>query len=123
MLRRNKPLTRKTPLKRNQKPIARKTRPKKQSAKQVERMAKYYPIRDAFMSLPENQDCRIRVEGVCAGQATDVHHPEGREGELLFMVKKFIPTCRFCHDYIGTHDEWAREQGFVLSRHSKNDPE
>lgn len=98
---------------------ARKVRIAKVSDEQKDRLAAYYPIRDLF--LKENPYCL--AHSVCFPArsskelATDIHHKKGREGDLLYDVRFWIPVCRACHSVITIESEWAYNEGLSLSRH------
>lgn len=121
MLKRNKPLVRKTPLKRSTKPIARNT-PIKRSTKpiakksdtQKQRDKKYYPARKEY--LDEHTECELKISPECTGLATEIHHAEGTIGDLYWDKKKFKGTCRPCHIWAENNREKAIELGFSLKR-------
>lgn len=58
---------------------------------------------------------------MCGKDATQVHHKKGRIGKLLLDVRFFLPVTQDCHQYIEEHPEWAKEQGYSLSRLEDND--
>lgn len=58
--------------------------------------------------------CKARILSVCTYHTTDVHHEEGREGELLLDDSKWLPVCRGCHDYIERHPSYAIKCGFSI---------
>lgn len=85
---------------------------KKVSKKQSGRLARYYPIRDAF--LAENRACEIcSARGGPVNEATEVHHKYGRNSSLLFDVRGFVASCRQCRTIPHDKPEWARERGLL----------
>ena len=103
----SKPLKR-SPIQRSRKPI------RQRSEKEKERLQRYYPIRDAFLERPENKYCQCKRPG-CRRKATTVHHPEGREGNLLFDDSLFIALSLPCHRWVEDHPAEAYQMG--LSRY------
>lgn len=91
----------------------RKTPIAKKSETQKERDKRYYPIRNKF--IKERSLCMIKVDG-CTKKATDVHHPEGKIGELYFDDSKFIAACRNCHRWAEEHPTAAKELGVSADR-------
>ena len=61
--------------------------------------------------LRENPDC-----GRCGEPAGTIHHKKGRMGELLLNTKYFMPACMPCHDWIESHPNWAKVEGYSLNR-------
>ncbi len=60
------------------------------------------------------------IHGICVvcmrNNSTEVHHMEGRQADLLFDVRKWLPVCRACHERIERNPEWAYENGYSLKR-------
>jgi hypothetical protein len=48
-------------------------------------------------------------------KSTEVHHRKGR-GIWLLIVKYFMAICRACHREIENNPEWAKANGYSLSR-------
>lgn len=94
------------------KPIA------KRSEKMKVEMKKYIPAMKAFLAMPENQFCKIRMKG-CKGKAACVHHTAGRDGVKLHDTSDWVPSCLVCNLTVETSDKEAREKGFKKSRHKK----
>lgn len=91
--------------------------PKKRISKTAdpEREKMYLAIRKIYFML-----CPIC--SVCEGyNADEIHHKKGREGDLLFDVRYWLPVHRQCHTYIETHPQEAYERGWSLSRLSKEE--
>lgn len=88
---------------------------KKVSDKQAKLNAAYNAMATVYKK--EHPMCKAQII-VCTGYTTDVHHKKGR-GEYLMDATTWLPVCRACHDWIGTHHERAMELGLVESRLSK----
>lgn len=73
-----------------------------------ERMKKYKDLRKVYLAEhPVCEVCKVR-------KAKEIHHKRGRNGENLY--KDFLAVDRECHRRIEENPEWARENGFMLSR-------
>lgn len=68
--------------------------------------------------LKEKPICKIRSE-VCTGKATCIHHTAGRGMERLMDMNSWEASCDPCNKYVEKHDQWARDNGHKISRHSK----
>ena len=60
--------------------------------------------------------CQANIQGVCKGQATEVHHKAGKIGKDLIDETKFLAVCRSCHNYIENERAWAMEKGYSIKR-------
>lgn len=105
--------------KKQQKPI-----PKKSKKKQVEDL-QYSVLRIEFLGKPENKICPIY--GL---PTTDIHHKKGRIGfadqwardnniSLTLDTRFWVALSRKGHDYVEDNPEWAKENGYSLSRLAK----
>lgn len=66
----------------------------------------------------KGQRCQINSP-VCSGAAQGIHHRKGKATPTLLMDKTWwMRACNHCNAYVETHDEWARERGFKLSRYN-----
>lgn len=91
----------------------------KKSEKLKDETKLYKPLAKEFLSRPENQDCKIKMEG-CTGKATQVHHSAGRSGKQLLNVEDFVPSCTNCNVIaVEKNDAEAREKGFKKTRMGK----
>lgn len=82
------------------------------SQKQLDRLAKYRPIRDKY--LKEHPECEVHD---CNKSSTNIHHKKGREGSLLWDADFFLACCETCHPKrIHENPEWAYEYGYLISR-------
>ena len=91
------------PIKKQKKPIA------PRSPKRYKQEREYLKKRKSF--LLSSQLCQAKLPNICTTQATDVHHMQGRIGNLLTDETKFLAVCRACHDW-----KEAKELGFSISR-------
>ncbi len=83
------------------------------SKKRAAQNVLYLKKRRIFME--QNNKCQAKLSR-CTYWATDVHHPQGRLGDLLTDESKFIALCRNCHTFIEENPAFAKEHGFSLSR-------
>jgi hypothetical protein len=63
--------------------------------------------------------CELALpETGCHGErvAIHVHHRKGR-GPYLNDPTTYVGACPGCHDYVEANRKWAREMGFIESRH------
>jgi hypothetical protein len=89
---------------------AKKAKPiKKESDKRRKQNKEYLKIRAQF--LKDNPKCAVTGK-----EATEVHHKKGRTGNLLTDVRYFLPVSREAHQKIELNPDWAKEQGYSLSR-------
>jgi hypothetical protein len=79
------------------------------SRNQRKRNNKYLELR--FIYLKEHPLCE--VEG-CTHKATEIHHKAGRTGDSLYMY--FLAVCNECHRRIEENPDWAKENGYSISR-------
>ena len=90
------------------KPIA------KKSDKMAEALKTYAILRRDF--LKANPVCEVFKDR----PATEVHHQRGRNTiELLLDTNYWLAVSREAHQKIELNPEWAKEQGYSLSRLSK----
>jgi hypothetical protein len=66
--------------------------------------------------LKEHPRCEARIQGICLGQADQIHHKKGRIGDDLIDETNFLACCGPCHNYIENNREFAMEQGFSIKR-------
>lgn len=98
--------------KKPRKPLKRTVRIAPRSKKMVRAMEIYNRRRKAF----------LKANPVCAvtGQpATEVHHKAGRIGPLLLDESLWLPVSRWAHRMIEENPEWAKENGYSVSRLNK----
>ncbi len=68
----------------------------------------YLTLREVFL---KDKICPITGQ-----QATEIHHKKGRIGKLLCDIKYWLAVSREGHIKIENNPEWAKEQGYSLSR-------
>lgn len=91
-----------------------KTPIKKVSDKRKVENLQYTANRIVFLNKPENRICPI------TGQpTTDIHHKKGRTGSLFLDEKYWVALSREGHKQVEENPEWAKENGYSLSRLSK----
>lgn len=91
---------------------SKKTKVKKTSKRQEERLKKYRLLRDEyFKQVPECEF--VGDDGVkCRSREIDLHHKEGRVGARLF--RSFMSCCRKHHMEIHLRAAWAKEKGYII---------
>lgn len=63
-----------------------------------------------------NPKCEIQSPE-CTGKTEGVHHVKGKiSHELLIDETYWMAACNRCNQYVESHDEWARANGFKLSK-------
>jgi hypothetical protein len=60
--------------------------------------------------------CQANIQGVCKGQATEVHHKKGRIGNDLLDETNWLALCHNCHEYVENNREFAMEKGYSIKR-------
>lgn len=87
---------------------------KRVSAKHAKELQDYGILRRQY--LQAHQECEVRIEGICDGMSTTVHHCAKR-GVNLLRDDTFKAACMPCHEYIETKmsaDE-RREKGLLIT--------
>lgn len=72
------------------------------------------PLYDKFLST--RPICEIRSSD-CTGQATVVHHTEGRGVNQILDNSKWKASCTACNLWVETHHAEAEDKGLKKSRH------
>lgn len=81
-----------------------------------ERQKIYLAIREMWLVMQINCE-------VCGHRTpTDVHHKSGKQGDLLYDIRKWLAVCRPCHQRLHDHDAEAKKNGYSLSRLAKDEP-
>ena len=84
--------------------------------------AYYRETRLPAVAAAQGRPCEAAIDGVCIGGQTparDLHEIVSRAQAGSLPLAAELGTmvlCRACHDKISTEPEWAREQGFRLTR-------
>lgn len=84
-----------------------------------ERNKIYLAIRALFLAACHECEACAFVAGGYPHMAVEVHHKKGREGDLLFDVRFFMPVCREHHNFIHDNPEYAKQRGWIHSRLTK----
>ena len=66
--------------------------------------------------LQNHPMCEAHIQGICTGQATEIHHKKGRVGKDLLDELNWLALCHSCHEYVENHREFAMEKGFSIKR-------
>jgi len=78
---------------------------RKVSTKRAKQMRAYNLVRIEY--LLENSTCER-----CHVLACEIHHLEGKNGELLINKDNFMAVCRPCHLYIEANPTESLEKGW-----------
>lgn len=70
--------------------------------------------------LEQNPVCAIQSP-VCTYVATTVNHKAGRGENEVLDQETWEPSCSGCNFWIEANDQWARDHGHKISRHTKKD--
>jgi len=84
------------------------------SKKRATQEREYSKVRKVF--LLSSPTCQAKLPSHCTHHATDVHHMQGRMGELLTNPAFFLAVCRNCHNWIELHPIEAKELGYSISK-------
>jgi len=88
-------------------------RPNAVSKRKAEQNKEYGHLRVIFL---ENRPiCEARLDFICTGPATEVHHKQGR-GKHLLDVDTWLAVCPSCHHWITEHSKEAIALGLSTSR-------
>jgi len=99
----------------DKKPIQKYQIPKISKKRQVDQL-QYSVLRTEFLSKKENQICPITNQ-----KTTDIHHKKGRVGSLFLDTRYWLAVSREGHKMIEENPEWAKENGYSLSRLSNDE--
>jgi hypothetical protein len=88
----------------------------RRSEKRAEQEKEYSKERIRF--LKDHPVCEFNES--CQRESTDVHHTEGRIGDLLTDFSKCKALCRGHHVWVELHPVEAKEMGLSKSRLSKD---
>lgn len=82
---------------------------KKISDKRAKQMREYSKKRKLF--LERHPYC-----AVCGGEADQIHHKAGRQGNMLLDEKYWLQVDFPCHRKIEDNPTWAKEKGYSINR-------
>ena len=91
---------------------------KARSQSESVRMAVYLEIKELYLKAHPFCEAHALVRaGYQAATyrppATQIHHRDGRDGLLLFDVRKFCAVCEFCHSWIDANRAQAQKLGLL----------
>jgi hypothetical protein len=86
----------------------------KVSKNEAARQRKYYKIRTPWILIHDL--CEMRLVNDCTYFATEVHHGEGRLGDLLFDTSKWVAGCHNCHHHAEMNVTEAKEKSISFNR-------
>lgn len=89
------------------------TKIRKMSKQLSARIRLYNMLRIEFLKDKRCAVCQIK-------EATEVHHKQGKIGNLLLEQTKWLPICRVCHTEITINSKEAIEQGYSLKRNGND---
>jgi len=78
------------------------------SSKKEKLDALYTIVRKQWMK--DHPFCEAKLPG-CSLEAHDIHHKEGKVGELYLDTTKFMSVCRNCHTFIHDNPKIAKDLG------------
>ena len=87
--------------------------PKISKKRKVENL-QYQVSRIEFLGKKENLICPVTGE-----KTTEIHHKKGRVGSLFLDTRFWLAVSRKGHKKIEENPEWAKKEGYSLSRLSK----
>lgn len=58
--------------------------------------------------------CMINRSDMTGSRADQIHHKDGREGDLLLDESKWMAICGLHHDFIHQHPNEARKRGWLV---------
>jgi hypothetical protein len=96
-----------------EKPIAKKSKEReridrKEYGPKARKFVKDHPISQAH------------IEGICSTHSQCVHHKKGKNSKEDLLDEKFwLAVCFPCHRAIEENPDFAKKNGFSVSRHSK----
>jgi hypothetical protein len=89
----------------------------KMSDKRQKENALYLILRKKY--LQHHPVCEFQIENICTHEATTIHHPAGRTGDLFLDDTLFKSGCIPCHQWVELHPKEAKVLGYSLNRLSK----
>ena len=87
----------------------------KRSKKRSKQERAYIAANKVFLMLERNKFCPVMAKLKNATvRATEVHHVQGRENEMLLDQKFWLAVSREGHQWIHNNPEIAREEGWMI---------
>lgn len=99
-------------------PIKKKSKKIKPVSDKRKAQNKLYSIAREYF-LQRFPKCQIQSPE-CTGEATEVHHTNGRENERLLDERFWKSSCRNCNGYVERFSQWAYDNGHKLHKHQTN---
>lgn len=96
--------------KKQPKPIAKVSEKRKQEDKVYKKQVK--------AAVKKDPRCKVKSP-VCTGKMQGLHHKQKRSPGNLTKEENQLPACNACNLYIEENSEWARNNGFTVSRFKK----
>jgi len=92
--------------------IRRQGRPKGKPSKAATYQTEFLHQRPAVIARADGA-CEARIDGICSGPATHVHHrlTRGQGGDN--SMENLCALCFQCHRYIHNHPEWSYANGWL----------
>lgn len=96
---------------------------KRVSSKRAKENRKYTTQRKAFLianplceacTYDRIHRCMINRSDMTGSRADQIHHKDGREGDLLLDESKWMAICGPHHDFIHQHPNEARKRGWLV---------
>jgi hypothetical protein len=81
------------------------------SEKRLAEMEVYRKNRDVYMA--SHPKCEV---GGCNKKSKDLHHKRGRVGDDYTNPANFMAVCRKCHIVIENNPQWAKDNGYSITR-------
>ena len=94
------------------------TRIKRVSDKHAKRLAEYNKLARKYKEM--NPQCEVAF---CRELAVDVHHIGCRDGIRLTDIELFMSVCRPHHDKIHSDPNWAKANGYLISKNGNQKTE
>lgn len=71
------------------------------------RMKLYRAAKARFLAAYPSCQCG------CGRKSKEIHHKFGRQGDLLLWETGWIPVCSYCHQFIHSNIDWARQRNLI----------
>jgi hypothetical protein len=90
---------------------------KSRSKKEGARLRRYQQARGIVYER-SGGSCEARTPD-CRGVCEQVHHRQGRDGDLIDNLNLLLGVCWACHNYIHGHPEVAYTNGWLVRRNGE----
>jgi hypothetical protein len=97
--------------------MLRRTRIRSRSLNEAARLRRYEQAR-AVVFERANGYCEAGTPN-CRGRMDQVHHRQGRDGDLIDDVDRLLGVCWSCHRYIHSNPSLSYERGWLLKRNGE----